>query len=457
MWNRGRNYFLEPFRQRSKAEVKKAYYLLWSSLTVLGFFVFLFISHSVFFSGGVYQISDVLGMIGTVAAIYQFRRGNIENAGKVLIGVIIMVFTIQTVLTDMERTDPAIRYRLYVTLVCIMGSFFLFISFFRQIRLLIYFGVIFLAILTLHYLIILHQIGHIPTMMMYTTEHYIISCMSVIFATVISSLLITLIEKLYSQAIGQGEIIKRQNEELQQTVDEQTRFLVSSNESLKEFAYLTSHDLREPLRNISGFISLIKKHSDNKTMEANADEINEYFSYVQKGVGQMEELISDIKVYSGINVLEKNFSAVPMGDLIYQVKDALEAEIMQANARIHIQPGMPVVNADKTLLFSLIQNLIANAIKYRRAEVEPVINIRYSQSYDTGTHTFSVSDNGIGIDNDYYERIFYAFKRLHGKDGDYEGTGLGLAICKKIVEIHGGRIWVESTPGEGSTFFFTLK
>jgi signal transduction histidine kinase len=456
MWNRGRNYFLEPFRQRSKAEVKKAYYLLWSCLTVLGFFVFLFISHSIFFSGGVYQVSDVLGMIGTVLAIYQFRRGNIENAGKVLIGVIIMVFTIQTVLTDMERTDPAIRYRLYVTLVCILGSFFLFISFFRQVRLLIYFGIIFIAILTLHYLIILHQIGNVPTMTMYATEHYIISCMSVVFATIISSLLITLIEKLYSQAIGQGEIIKRQNEELQQTVDEQTRFLVSSNESLKEFAYLTSHDLREPLRNISGFISLIKKHSDNKTMEAHAEEINEYFRYVQKGVGQMEELIGDIKVYSGINVLEKNFSAVAMGDLVYQVKDALEAEITQANATINIQAGMPVVHADKTLLFSLIQNLIANAIKYRKPGVEPIVDIRHSQSPDSNVHTFSIHDNGIGIDKDYYDRIFYAFKRLHGKDGDYEGTGLGLAICKKIVEIHGGRIWVDSTPGEGSTFFFTL-
>ena len=116
---------------------------------------------------------------------------------------------------------------------------------------------------------------------------------------------------------------------------------------------------------------------------------------------------------------------------------------------------MPVVQADKTLLFSLLQNLIGNALKYRRPGIAPVVNIRYSYSDDV--HLFAIEDNGIGIDKNYYDRIFYAFKRLHSKEGEYEGTGLGLAICKKIVEIHSGRIWVESHPGEGSTFYFTLR
>lgn len=455
MWTRIKNYFLEPFRSRSKAELKKAYYLLLSSMTVLGFFAFLLGSHSIFFSGGVYQLSDVLGIIGALAAIYQFRRGDIDAAGKVLIGTIITIFTIQTVLTDMTRTDPAIRYRLYVTLVCILGCLFLFISFFRRIRLIIYFSGIFLGILTLHYVIILRQIGGTATLRMYTTEHFIISCTSVIFASVISCLLILLIEKLYIQAIAQGDVIKRQNEDLQQTIDEQTRFLVSSNESLKEFAYLTSHDLREPLRNISGFISLIKKHNDNGTTEAHKKEVEEYFEYVQKGVGQMEDLINDIKEYSEINVLQKNFTPVSMSELVYQVRDALETEVTDTHATINVQLDMPVVQADKTLLFSLMQNLIGNAIKYHRKGIAPVVNIRYVLS--EGMYLFSVEDNGIGIDKNYYDRIFYAFKRLHSKEEDYDGTGLGLAISKKIVEIHGGKIWVESYPGEGSTFFFTIR
>lgn len=455
MWTRIKNYFLEPFRSRSKAELKKAYYLLLSSLTVLGFFVFLLAAHSIFFSGGVYQLSDILGIAGAMVAIYQFRRGDIDRAGILLIGTIIAIFTIQTVLTDMTRTDPAIRYRLYVTLVCILGCLFLFISFFRRIRLIITFAAIFLVILTVHYLIILRQIGHTETLVMYTTEHFIISCTSVIFASTISCILILLIEKLYIQAIAQGDVIKRQNEELQQTVDEQTRFLVSSNESLKEFAYLTSHDLREPLRNISGFISLIKKHHDAGTIETHKKDIEEYFQYVQKGVVQMEELINDIKEYSEINVLEKNFTRVSMSELVYQVRDALETEVTHTGATINVQAGMPVVHADKTLLLALLQNLIGNAIKYHRKGVPPVVNIRYALR--EGLFLFSVEDNGIGIDKNYYERIFYAFKRLHSKEEEYDGTGLGLAICKKIVEIHGGKIWVDSHPGEGSTFYFTIK
>lgn len=449
-----KNYFLEPFRSRSKAELKKAYYLLLSTLTVLGFFGFLLVAHTVFLAGSVYLWFDLLGMLGTAIAIFQFRRGNIDTAGKVLIGIIIVDFTLQTVVTDINRTDPAIRYRLYVTLVAIMGCLFLFISFFRQVRLIIFFSGVFLAILTIHYAIILHQIGQLPDMTLYTTEHYIICCTGIIFSATISCILIMLIEKLYIQAIAQGDVIKRQNEDLQQTIDEQTKFLVSSNESLKEFAYLTSHDLREPLRNISGFISLIKKHNDNGTTEAHKQEVQEYFQYVQTGVAQMEELIADIKEYSEINVLEKNFTAVSMSELVYQVRDALETEVTETHATINIQIDMPVVQADKTLLFSLLQNLIGNAIKYHRKGVAPVVNIRHE--LNDGVHIFSVEDNGIGIDKNYYDRIFYAFKRLHSKEGEYEGTGLGLAISKKIVDIHGGKIWVESHPGEGSTFYFTI-
>ncbi|MBS1619800.1 MAG: hypothetical protein JST76_14855, partial [Bacteroidetes bacterium] len=195
---------MEPFRSRSKAELKKAYYLLLSTVTVLGFFGFLLVAHTIFLAGTLYLWFDLLGMLGTTIAIYQFRRGDIDTAGKVLIGIIIIDFTLQTVITDMNRTDPAIRYRLYVTLVAIMGCLFLFISFFRQVRLIIFFSGVFLAILTIHYAIILHQIGQLPDMTLYTTEHYIICCTGIIFSATISCILIMLIEKLYIQAIAQG-------------------------------------------------------------------------------------------------------------------------------------------------------------------------------------------------------------------------------------------------------------
>ena len=477
MWKKVKNYFLERFRQKNKTDLQKAFYLLLSTLTVLAFFCFLLLSHSFFWPGPIYLLGDALGIVGCLLALYYFRKGELESAGKALIGFIIIVFTIHSVVidffrtdsaimltymdhgkavTDVFRTDPAIRYRIYVTFVCILGTFFLFISFFRNVRQLVSFTVLFIAILTAHFAVILYRIGGTRQMAFYAFEHYVTVCVGVIAATLISALLVTLIERLYSQAIEQGEVIKRQNDELLATVDEQTRFLVSSNDSLKEFAYLTSHDLREPLRNISGFITLIKKQCDAVNMDDVArNEVHEYFDYVQQGVQQMEELISDIKEYSAINVLEKNFATVAMGDLAHQVRETLDAEITNSHATIFIQSNIPNVTGDKTLLYSLLLNLISNAIKYRKPDVAPVIHINYEHT-EKG-HVFAVKDNGIGIEEEYRERIFFAFKRLHGKQGAYSGTGLGLAICKKTVEIHGGDIWLESTPGEGSTFYFSLK
>ena len=478
MWKKANRYFLERFRQKNKTELQKATYLLLSTLTVLGFFCFLLLSHSLFWLNPIYMGGDLLGILGCMLALYQFRKGDIETAGKVLIGFIIAVFTIHSIVTDIFRADsafimthighnksivsdyfvvdPAIRYRLYVTLVCILGTFFLFISFFRSIRQLIYFTVLFIGILTVHFAVIYYQIGSNREMALFAFEHYVTVCVGVIAATMISGLLITLIETLYTQALKQGEVIRRQNEELKETIDEQTRFLVSSNESLKEFAYLTSHDLREPLRSISGFISLIVKQCEEVPLtDEKRKEIHEYFDYVHKGVKQMEELISDIKDYSAINVLEKNFTKVSMGDLIHQVRDTLDDDIAATHATIYIQSNIPEVTGDKTLLYSLLLNLVSNAIKYHKPDVSPIINITYSHT-EKG-HVFAVKDNGIGIPAEYQDRIFVAFKRLHGKQGPYTGTGLGLAICKKSVEIHGGEIWVESTSNEGSTFFFSLN
>ena len=478
MWKKANRFFLERFRQKNKTELQKASYLLLSTLTVLGFFCFLLFSHIVFWFNPIFIGGDILGIIGCLLALYQFRKGDLEMAGKVLIGFIILVFSIHSIVSDIFRTDshftmihtgknnavitdefrvdPAIRYRLYVTLVCILGTFFLFISFFRSIRQLIYFTVLFIAILTVHFLVIYYQIGDNHEMALFVFEHYITVCVGVIAATLISGLLITLIETLYTQALKQSEVIRRQNIELKETIDEQAQFLVSSNESLKEFAYLTSHDLREPLRSISGFISLISKQCDEVPLsDEKRKEVHEYFDYVHKGVNQMEELINDIKEYSAINVLEKNFTTVLMGDLIHQVRDTLDTDITRTHATIFIQSNIPEVKGDKTLLYSLLLHLVSNAIKYHKPGIAPVIHITYSHT-EQG-HVFAIKDNGIGIAEEYHERIFQAFKRLHGKQGPYSGTGLGLAICKKSVEIHGGDIWVESKPDEGSTFYFSLK
>ena len=450
-----KDYFLHRFRQMNKPERDKAYYLLLTCFTLFGFYGVLFLYHTIVKGGYFFVIGDLVGIAGSLFGLYWFRKGKIERAGKYLIGFSIVVVLFDCVLRDFWNTDPAIRYRLYITFGTILECYLIFISFFRNVRHLVNFTVIFIGIITLHFLIILHQIGGDRVMALKCVEHYGVVIIALVVTTIICGLLITMIETLYTQAIEQSEIIHRQNEELQQTVNEQTTFLVSSNESLKEFAYLTSHDLREPLRNISGFVSLVKKHVDSGDTATHSAELNEYFEYVHKAVGQMEGLISDIKEYSAINVLEKNFTKVNMAELMFQVRETLESEIVRINAKVTIQPDMAEVNGDRMLLFSLLQNLLVNAMKYRRYEEGSVVHVEYK--FKDGQHIFSVSDNGIGIPQEYRERIFHVFKRLHGKDSKYEGTGLGLAICKKIVEIHGGRIWAESMVEVGSTFYFTLK
>jgi light-regulated signal transduction histidine kinase (bacteriophytochrome) len=144
-----------------------------------------------------------------------------------------------------------------------------------------------------------------------------------------------------------------------------------------------------------------------------------------------------------------------MNQLIKLVGETLEADITRTGAIIHTQEALPEIFGDKTLLLSLFQNLLTNAMKYQQPGVRPEITINYELR--DGVHQFSVKDNGIGIPEEYQQRIFIAFKRLHGKESIYEGTGLGLAICKKIIEIHNGEIWIKSTVGQGSTFFFTLR
>jgi signal transduction histidine kinase len=467
MLKKVKNYFLERFRQKNKTELQKAFYLLLSTFTVLGFFCFLLLSHILFWPGAIYLAGDLLGIMGCLLALYQFRLGHLEDAGKMLIGFIIIVCAIHSVVADYFRVqspmivtyidqgrtfthafrvDPAIRFRLYVTFVSILSCFFLFMSFFRNIRQLVAFTVLFIGVLTAHFIVILMQIGEDSKMAYFALQHYITVSVGTIAAALISGLLITLIERLYSQALRQGEVISRQNEELQATVDE----------SLKEFAYLTSHDLREPLRSISGFITLIAKQCESVEMPAGTrKEVHEYFDYVHKGVRQMEELITDIKEYSSINVLEKNFSAIATKDLFLQVCDTLDSDISKSHATINIPKLLPEINGDKTLLHSLIQHLISNAIKYQKPGMAPIITVSYSHT-DRG-HVLGIQDNGIGVPDEYRERIFHAFKRLHGKDSAYTGTGMGLAICKKVIEIHGGDIWLESTPGIGSTFYFSLR
>jgi len=236
---------------------------------------------------------------------------------------------------------------------------------------------------------------------------------------------------------------KRAEEELKQKTDE----LARSNKELEQFAYVASHDLREPLRMVTGYVKLLARRYKEK-LDADADD---FINFAVDGATRMQRLIDDLLIYSRVNTRGKEFEPTDCEMILGQCLNNLQVAIGERGAVITHDP-LPTVMADHLQLSQLFQNLIANAIKFHGSEA-PRVHISAKQRNDEWV--LSVNDNGIGIAPEHAERIFIMFQRLHGR-GDYAGTGIGLAICKKIVERHGGRIWVESELGKGSTFYFTI-
>jgi PAS domain S-box-containing protein len=224
--------------------------------------------------------------------------------------------------------------------------------------------------------------------------------------------------------------------------------LKSANLGLEQFAYSASHDLQEPIRSVKIFSELLFDRSGEKL----EGEEREFLSYVRQGANRMELLVRDLLAYTQAGTSEKNQAPVDSNVAFEQAVANLAASISESGATIDCEP-LPAIRVNTTQLQQLFQNLIGNAIKYRRAGVTPFVHVRAREQ--SGMWHISVEDNGIGIQPEYKEKIFGLFKRLH-TDDEYAGTGIGLAICQRIVERHHGRIWVESEPGRGSTFHFTV-
>jgi len=241
--------------------------------------------------------------------------------------------------------------------------------------------------------------------------------------------------------------IREANTNLEKKVAQRTAELEFKNRELEQFAYVASHDLQEPLRTTSSFVELLRKQYYDK-IDANA---NRYIDYILQASDRMKTLIKDLLDYSRLG-REKQFEETDCNELLQQVLADLDKVIKENGARITFG-NLPVIKGLPTEIKLLFQNLISNSIKFRQQGLRPEIDIQAHRK--NGFWQFSISDNGIGIEEQHQDRIFIIFQRLHNR-ADYEGSGIGLAHCKKVVELHGGRIWVESEGGKGSTFHFTI-
>ncbi len=247
-----------------------------------------------------------------------------------------------------------------------------------------------------------------------------------------------------------GEIISGaierccQARELSQT----TQQLETANKELETFAYIVSHELSEPLRSISGFSYLLQEEYQSKLNQ----EAQEYLNFIKNGAARMKQLIDDLLAFSRVGSQNLTLTLIDCEKIIEEVISNLQAVIIENNVQINYE-HLPKIIGDQTQLTQLWQNLIANAIKFRQPELTPKIHISATQN--SQNLIFKIRDNGIGIDPQYVEEIFCIFRRLNDRQ-KYPGTGIGLTICRRIAELHGGKIWVESSLGNGSNFYVFL-
>jgi light-regulated signal transduction histidine kinase (bacteriophytochrome) len=237
----------------------------------------------------------------------------------------------------------------------------------------------------------------------------------------------------------------RAEEELQSKTIELGR----SNAELEQFAYVASHDLQEPLRMVSTYVELFEKRFKGSVDDPKADK---YIAYAVEGAKRMQALIAGLLAYSRVGARDHVTPRVNIDDLVDVALLNLSEGLLETSAVVTREP-LPTIMVEALQLTQVFQNLIANANKFRRPDIKPHIHI--SAVREGANWIFSVTDNGIGIEPEFFDRIFVIFQRLHTR-AEFAGTGIGLSICKKVVERHGGRIWIESVPGQGTSFCFSL-
>ena len=273
---------------------------------------------------------------------------------------------------------------------------------------------------------------------------------NLIFVSFLSAALIPRLFKGLQETLDKEKELKSAIYIQQQSLQQAHDLLQQKNSELEQFAYVASHDLKEPLRMVTSFMGLLK----NKYGSQLDEKAHTYIDFAVDGGRRMQQMIAGLLELSRTARADGVTEAVNLDDVLKEVKQNIFNLIEENKAEIIIKRELPILGIHKADITSLLQNLLSNAIKFRKKEVNPVILIDATEKKPEWL--FSIEDNGIGVEKEKFEKIFEIFARLHSQSS-YEGTGIGLAICKKIAERNGGQIWLESQEGKGSTFYFTIK
>ena len=289
-----------------------------------------------------------------------------------------------------------------------------------------------------------------PYAVSYFTEFHVSMVQQLFLKRLSTSMEIGLVIAAVYQFVYYSRDAEKELEVSNQQMTSQTEELKRSNADLEQFAYVISHDLKTPVRNISCFMKLLS----NKHGGSFNDEAREFVDFSLHGAKRMERLIDDVLAYSRIGRNLSNPTPVNLNDVVNTICYELQDKLNDTNGSINIVTELPIINSvHSSLMYHILQNLIRNGLKFNISET-PTIDISYTESADH--YKFEVKDNGIGISQEYSKQVFQMFKRLHNEN-EYDGTGIGLAICKKIVELYHGEIWYEGEEGRGTTFYFTIR
>jgi signal transduction histidine kinase len=398
--------------------------------------------------GYVLLVGDIIGLGGIITALLLLTRNKMFAAGVVLMVSISITIFVDNVIADFFKRGIILSYaRVFISTAELMFLSIVSVLFITKKETFIVFGFVSSFILVLHFAAInSNPIAYSVDKL--TPYSYLIGMLGMIQTTAgIGFYVLHYVEKIERAHFESEKTIKTQNEQLEATVEKRTKALQESNQSLREFAYVVSHDLKEPLRTVNGFISLARK-TLTASNNQNPD-VDILLAHAQKGTERMDMLIKDILEFSRLSNAAPSLQVVNPNVVFSNIRERLAQSITETSAKVTIEK-LPNMIGEEMLLTQLFQNLVSNAIKYRSADINPEVTIGYSKN------EFFVKDNGIGIAQQNHEVIFDAFKRLHKNSSKYEGTGIGLAICIKITEILGGTIRVESEEGKGSTFFIAL-